>query len=141
MYYDKCLDEQEGDIIHDPANLQLWDCNNANNQIWTEKTIIANPMSIAKNLVSSRTGRCVTYQPGDYSDHSRIWLTSCGKNGQGWIRTPNGTGTGYMFEAAEVRGMCMAATTGTVTDAAGTYTGILLRRCDSSSPLKDWRYY
>ena len=139
MYYDKCLDEQEGDIIHDPANIQLWDCNNANNQIWTEKTIVANPASIAKNLVSSRTGRCVTYQPGDYSDHSKVWLTPCGKDGQGWIRIPHGTG--YMFEAAEVRGMCMAATTGTVTDTAGVYTGILLRRCDSSSPLKDWRLY
>ena len=63
------------------------------------------------------------------------------KDGQGWIRIRNGTSTTYMFEAAEVRGMCMAATNGTITDAAGTYTGILLRRCDTSSPLKDWRFY
>jgi hypothetical protein len=139
MYYNTCLDEQEPDIIHDPANLELWDCNGFPNEMWTEKTIVANPMSIAKNLVSAKTGRCVTYQPGDYSDHSKVWLTPCGKDGQGWIRIPNGAG--YMFEAAEVRGMCMAATTGTVTDAAGTYIGILLRRCDSSSPLKDWRFY
>jgi hypothetical protein len=34
-----CLDEQEGDIIHDPANLQLWDCNGANNQTWSEKPL------------------------------------------------------------------------------------------------------
>jgi Ricin-type beta-trefoil lectin domain len=139
VYYDRCLDEQEGDITHDPANIQLWDCISTSNQMWTEKTIIANPTSIAKNLVSSRTGRCITYQPGDYSDRARIWLTSCGKDGQGWIRTRNGTT--YTFEAAEVHGMCMAATNGTVTDTAGTYTGILLRRCDSSSPLKDWRFY
>jgi hypothetical protein len=142
MYYNKCLDEQEPDITHDPANIQVWDCNNANNQIWTEKTIIANPTSTAKNLVSARTGRCVTYQPGDYSDHSKIWLTPCGKDGQGWIRIP--TNNGYTFEAAEVRGMCMAATTGIVTEsnpATSGYIGILLRRCDTSSTLKDWRAY
>jgi transcriptional regulator with XRE-family HTH domain len=138
-YYDMCLDEQEGDIIHDPANLELWDCNGANNQTWSEKTIVANPTSIAKNLVSSRSGRCVTYQPGYFGDHAKVWLTPCGKDGQGWIRTWNGAA--YMFEAAEVRGMCMSATSGPVTDAAGTYTGILLRRCDTSSPLKDWRFY
>jgi hypothetical protein len=140
VYYDRCLDEQEGAITRDPANIQLWDCISTSNQMWTEKTIAANPTSIAKNLVSSRTGRCVTYQPGDYTDRARIWLTPCGKEGQGWIRIHNGGAT-YMFEAAEVRGMCMAATNGPIDDAAGAYTGILLRRCDTSSPLKDWRFY
>jgi hypothetical protein len=140
-YYDMCLDEQEGDITHDPANLQLWDCNGANNQTWSEKTIVANPASTAKNLVSSRTGRCVTYQPGYFGDNAKVWLTPCGKDGQGWIRTWNGTA--YIFEAAEVHGMCMSATTGPVTNdpTPGRYTGIQLRRCDTSSPLKDWRFY
>jgi hypothetical protein len=139
-YPDLCLDEQEGDIIHDPANLQLWDCNEANNQKWTEKTIVANPTSIAKNLVSARTGRCVTYQPGDYTDHSKVWLTPCGKEGQGWIRIRNGTD--YVFEAAQARGMCMTATSSPVTTpGTGGYVGIQLRPCDTSSLLQDWQHY
>jgi len=136
MSYGMCLDEQEEDVNHDPANIQLWDCNGSNNQIWAEKTIVANPTSIAKNLVSNRSGKCVTYKPGDYTDHAKVWLTPCGKDGQGWIRT--GNGRLFNFEAAEVRGMCMSATTSPVT---GGFTGIELRSCATSSPLKDWRLY
>lgn len=141
MHYDMCLNEQEADVIHDPANLELWDCNGLSNQIWSEKTIVANPTSIAKNLVSARSGRCVTYQPGDYADGARVWLTPCGKEGQGWIRHRNGTA--YVFESAEIHGMCMSATSGPVTNSPtiDRFTGIQLRRCDTSSPLKDWQLY
>lgn len=136
MHYDMCLDEQDEDITHDPANIQLWDCNGSNNQIWTEKTIVANPTSRAKNLVSAKTERCVTYQPGDYADHAKVWLTRCDKEGQGWIRHWNGTA--YIFESAEIHGMCMSAPRGTV---AGGFIGIELRSCDTSSPHKNWRPY
>jgi Ricin-type beta-trefoil lectin domain len=135
-YNDMCLDEQEEDINHDPANIQLWDCNGSHNQMWSEKTIAANPTSTAKNLVSSKSGKCVTYQPGDYTDHAKVWLTPCGKDGQGWIHTWNGAA--YMFEAAEIRGMCMTATRNIVT---GGFIGIELRSCGTSSPHKEWKHY
>lgn len=131
-----CLDEQQEDIGHDPANIQVWDCNGTPNQIWSEQTIAANPGSIAKNLVSANTGRCITYQPGDYSDHAKVWLTPCGKNGQGWIRTTHGDTV--TFEAGEVRGMCLSATPGPV---LGNFTGIELRPCTTPSTLKNWQPY
>lgn len=137
---DMCLDEQEREVTLDPANLQLLDCNGNNNQMWTEKAIAANPTSEVRNLVSGRTfSKCITYQPGNYTDHAKVWLTEgCGKDGQGWIRTWNSTVAAWVFEAAGAPGMCMSATEGTV---VGGFIGIELRSCGISSSHKEWRYH
>jgi hypothetical protein len=133
-----CLNEREQEVTLDPANLQLLECNSMNNQMWTEKATFANPTSDVKTLVSSRSPKCITYQPGDYTDHAKVWLTSCGKEGQGWIRPWDSTVGAWLFEAADAPGMCMSATEGTV---VGGFIGIELRSCGISSSHKAWRYY
>jgi Ricin-type beta-trefoil lectin domain len=133
-YSGLCLNEQEEDVTHDTGALGLWDCNGSTNQMWTEKIIPAHPTSIAKNLVSSRSGKCVTYDPDpDYGTLS-VWLAPCGKDGQGWIRTWNDQA--YIFQAVELPGLCMSAPNGPVTEG---FIGIQLRRCGPPSPLTDWR--
>ncbi|MGH3937408.1 MAG: ricin-type beta-trefoil lectin domain protein [Pseudonocardiaceae bacterium] len=139
-YTTMCLDEQEEDVNSNPGNIGLWDCNGSDNQIWSEKTITANPTSEAKNLASHRSGKCATYRPGDYGTPAGIWLAPCGQDGQGWTRISGGDT--YMFEAAQVPGMCMSATAQPVTIGSyAGYIGIELRSCATTSPLKDWRQY
>jgi hypothetical protein len=136
MHYGLCLDEQEEDVTHDPGTLRLLDCNGGKNQMWIEKSIPTHPTSIAKNLVSVRSGKCVTYEPDpDYGIVS-VWLAPCGKEGQAWIQAWNGVA--YMFETAELHGICMSVPNGT---GAEGFIGILLRQCDPPSPLTDWRPY
>jgi hypothetical protein len=126
-------------VTLDPANLQLLDCNGSNNQMWTEKATAANPKSEVKNLVSGRSfSKCITYQPGDYKDHAKVWLTGCGKNDQGWIRTWNSTVGAWLLEAADAPGMCMSATECTIT---GGFIGAELRSCGISSSHKEWVYH
>ncbi|MGH3721279.1 MAG: RICIN domain-containing protein [Pseudonocardiaceae bacterium] len=134
MYYGLCLDEQEEDVTHDPGTVRLWGCNGSKNQMWAEKIIADHPISIAKNLVSSRSGKCVTYQPDPDSPIISVRLAPCGQEEQAWVRHWNGAA--YIFEAAELPGLCLSVTSGPVAEG---FTGIRLRRCDPPSPLTDWR--
>lgn len=132
MYYGLCLEEWEENIAHDLGTLRLWGCNRSTNQMWTEKIMTAHPTSIAKNLVSSRSGKCATYRPESVS----VWLAPCGKDGQGWVRHWNNLA--YIFEAAEIPGLCLSVTSGPLTEG---FTGIQLRPCAPPSPITDWRPY
>jgi ricin-type beta-trefoil lectin protein len=134
MYSGLCLDEQE-DGTPDTGTVRLWHCNSSPNQMWTENIIPAHPTSIAKNLVNSKSGKCVTYQP-EPSDEISVWLAPCGKDGQGWIR--NGNGRAYIFQAVENPGLCMSAPN---SPTAEGIIDIQLRPCGPPSPLTDWRPY
>jgi Ricin-type beta-trefoil lectin domain len=129
MHYRLCLDEPEETVTDQRGTLRLWGCNGSINQKWTEKAITAHPTSIAKNLVSSRSGKCLTYQPESVS----VWLAPCGHDGQGWILHWNNLA--YIFQAVEVPGMCMSVTSGPLPEG---FTGIQLRPCGPPSPLTDW---
>lgn len=133
MHYGLCLDEDEKYVTHDPGGLRLWDCNGTANQMWTEKTITDTRGSIAKNLVSSRSGKCVTYQPDPNDLIHLVSLAPCGQDGQGWIRTWNGKA--FIFQASGLHGLCMSVTSGLL---AGGFPGIQLRPCDPPSSLTDW---
>ena len=133
MRYGLCLDEDEKYVTHDPGGLRLWDCNGTPNQMWTEKTITDHRGSIAKNLVSSRSGKCVTYQPDSDDPIHPVLLAPCGQDGQGWIRAWNGKA--FIFQASQLPGLCMSVPSGPL---FGGVPGIQLRPCDPPSPLTDW---
>lgn len=130
MYYNLCLDEQEKDATHDLDAPRLGDCNGSINQKWTEKIIPAHPTSLARNLVSSRSGQCLTYQPESVS----VWLAPCGTDGQAWVRSWNGLA--YTFQAVQAPGLCMSVTRNPLAEG---FIGIQLRPCGPPSPITDWR--
>ena len=135
MRYGLCLDEQEEYVTHTLGALRLWDCNGSTNQMWIEKSIAAHSESVAENPVSSKSGKCATYEPDPSRRIISVWLAPCGKNGQNWVRVVNSNLTAYIFEAIEIPGMCMSVTNGS--DAVG-FIGIRLRQCDPPSPTTDW---
>lgn len=84
-------------------------------------------------MISGKTGKCATYDP---ANPAGVWLSTCGKNGQGWIRHRNNNT--YLLEATEAPGMCMSATTSPVTVGSHAgYIGIILQRCTSTTSFKD----
>lgn len=125
-----CLEQEENDT------LRLWPCNGSADQMWAEQIIPAHPESFTRNLVNSKSGKCVTYQP-EPGDHISVSLAPCGKGGQGWIRGRTGEAyEAYIFQSAEIHDhMCMSAPT----DIAAEGVGVQLRKCDPPSPLTDWQ--
>jgi hypothetical protein len=82
VYSGLCLDDQEDTTTDDRGVLGLRGCDNSANQGWTEHPIAVHPPFVAVNFISSRSGRCVTYQPGSVS----VWLAPCGDDNQTWVR-------------------------------------------------------
>jgi transcriptional regulator with XRE-family HTH domain len=124
---DWCLEEEENDA------LTVWPCDGRADQMWAEQIIPAHPESFTRNLVNSKSGKCVTYQP-EPGGHISVSLAPCGKDGQGWIRGWNGTA--YIFQPAEIPDkMCMSAPM----DIAAEGTRVQLRKCDPPSPLTEWQ--
>lgn len=128
VYSGLCLDDREDTTTDDRGVLGLKGCDNSVNQGWKEHPIAVNLPFVALNLISSRSGRCITYQPGSVS----VWLAPCGDDNQTWVGAWNGLA--YYFQPAAIPGACLSATS-----LAEGSAGIGLRSCAPSSPLTDWR--
>jgi len=125
MYSGLCLDDQEDTTTDDRSVLGLRGCDNSANQRWRGRLIDVQPPFVALNLVSSKSGRCVTYQPGSVS----VWLAPCGDHNQTWLAARNGQ-TDY-FQPVAIPAACLSATSQT--------EAIQLRPCATSSPMRDWQ--